>query len=275
MHLIREGQFSVASTLLNESAAAGHPITIPSHLESDFRSLYDILTSLAAHDLGPAIQWAHSRASQLEHRGSNLEFELCKLQFITLFLGTLPDCTPALSYIRSEFVRFQAKHLKEISQLFLAFAYKYEIAAQQEQQQLGMVDSGKGAPGGGGRYPYPEVFHNVQGRWDEIGKMFTREYCGLLGLSAESPLFLAVTAGGVALPVLEKLRRITEEKGTEWTSHGELPVCPLPTTPIHGGFMLSPLFFRSKSRSPLRVIISTASLSALSPKTRPQKIILR
>ncbi|TGZ79680.1 hypothetical protein EX30DRAFT_333262 [Ascodesmis nigricans] len=229
MHLMREGHFSVASHLLDEATGAGHPIAVPPSLEEDFRTLYSILDSLSGHDLNPAIEWAHSRAHDLEHRGSNLEFELCRLKFITLFLDALETGPEeAMQFARTEFHRFQQRHFRDCLQLFLAFTYRAGIAGMMtgKNQPKDVVNP---AP-----YPYYNLFQNVEERWENIGKMFTSEYCGLLGLSAESPLFLAVTAGSVALPVLEKLRRITEDKGTEWTSHGELPVeIPLPSPRYH------------------------------------------
>ncbi|KAK5294429.1 hypothetical protein LTR16_001288, partial [Cryomyces antarcticus] len=76
--------------------------------------------------------------------------------------------------------------------------------------------------------PYAHIFYNGSA-WDEVANSFTREFCSLLGLSADSPLYLAATAGAIALPTLLKLENIMKEKRTEWTTRQELPVAiPLP-----------------------------------------------
>lgn len=77
--------------------------------------------------------------------------------------------------------------------------------------------------------PYAELFKNPQQLWVSVSRTFTREFCSLLQLSAESPLYIAATAGAIALPTLLKMTSIMKEKKTEWSSANELPVeIPLP-----------------------------------------------
>ncbi|KAF3189768.1 hypothetical protein TWF788_009753 [Orbilia oligospora] len=65
--------------------------------------------------------------------------------------------------------------------------------------------------------------------WQSIIESFTTEFCALLRLSAESPLYVATTAGAIALPTFNKMATIMKAKKTEWTSQNELPVeVPLP-----------------------------------------------
>lgn len=71
--------------------------------------------------------------------------------------------------------------------------------------------------------PYSAIFNNSSA-WDDVAQFFTREFCSLLGLSADSPLYIATTAGAIALPTLLKLQTIMKAKRTEWTSDNELPV---------------------------------------------------
>jgi E3 ubiquitin-protein transferase RMND5 len=57
-------------------------------MQEQFLSMYHILGELKDHrNLEPAIEWARDHARDLEVRGSNLEFELCRLQYVNLFLG--------------------------------------------------------------------------------------------------------------------------------------------------------------------------------------------
>ncbi|KAI9805855.1 MAG: hypothetical protein M1825_000469 [Sarcosagium campestre] len=228
MHLVREGQFEVASTFLHE-VVSNPPKAVPTpgtpfpnvpagggmdmnmlnlkELQRVFADMYQILDALRdKRDLTPAIEWARSCSDKLEQRGSNLEFELGRLQFIWFFLNdNSPDGSigleSALHYARSQFGRFQQRYLREIKRLSGAMAYRTNL-----QQS-----------------PYSHLFHDSSA-WDDIATSFTREYCALIGLSADSPLYIAATAGAIALPTLLKLASIMREKKTEWTTQNELPV---------------------------------------------------
>lgn len=232
MHLLREGQFSVASTFLTDATAhtarSGSTIESPypyATLEHDlgidslrsetlrkqFANMYHILHELKnERNLLPAIQWARAHSTRLEERGSNLEFELGRLQFVRLFMEEATGegssrisqgQRKALDYARQEFGHFQGRYLREIQ--FLGGAVAFSPNLQQS--------------------PYGRLFHN-NNSWEELANSFTREFCALLGLSADSPLYIAATAGAIALPTLLKLQTIMKEKRTEWTTQHELPV---------------------------------------------------
>ncbi|OCL08718.1 hypothetical protein AOQ84DRAFT_363865 [Glonium stellatum] len=240
MHLLREGQFSVASTFIEEAnARPPHPEPTPGtpnpyiqdkgwekdlangtlnseKLQKQFADMYHILRQLREQrNLGPAIAWAREWRENLETRGSNLEFELCRLQFVCLFVGhdgegnmgdPIGGPLRAWAYARSEFGPFQHRYAREVQQLVGAMAFWENIP-----------DS-----------PYRRFFYN-DSAWEEVANSFTREFCSLLGLSADSPLYIATTAGAIALPTLLKLQNIMKEKRTEWTTQNELPVeIPLP-----------------------------------------------
>lgn len=202
MHLIREGQFATSALFLTEAG----PIDIPASLQSEFITLYEILAAMISRDLGPAIRWARANAHLLDPRGSNLDFELCKLQFVHLFTTATP--ADAMRYARTEFHRFQEKHLPEIARLMSAFLY---IPTLHES-------------------PYAPLFADPERAWAQAAHAFTREFCSLLGLAAESPLYIAATAGAIALPTLLKMAAIMKDKKTEWSTVNELPVLPPPPT---------------------------------------------
>ncbi|WAO84302.1 Hypothetical protein NCS54_00151100 [Fusarium falciforme] len=259
MHLLREGQFSVASTFLNE--AHDHPPHREArsprqtdedgdddmdnddddepeddirnlhseHLQNKFSEMYSILSELKERNLVPAIDWARANSSQLEAKGSTLEFELSKLQFVWLFKGSsvngLPDDAErngplgALAYARQHFARFQARHLREIQQLCCALVYAPNLAAS----------------------PYKHIFE-IDSAFEDVAMSFTREFCSLLGLSAESPLYIAVTAGSIALPRLIKYTTYMREKKTEWTTENELAFeTPLPESMIYHPIFVCPV----------------------------------
>lgn len=229
MHLLREGQFSVASTFLDEilekkimlqRTDPSHPTgqavdalnvdEVPSdQIRKQFNVMYYILHELKEKkNLLPAIEWSRENRDALEARGSNLEFELCRLQFVWLYLGEYPQLggpvgnwKDALEYARREFQAFMPRYIREVQQLMGAMAFCPNLQAS----------------------PYSGIFNNPSA-WEDVAQFFTREFCSLLGLSADSPLYIAATAGAIALPTLLKLQTIMKAKRTEWTSENELPV---------------------------------------------------
>lgn len=240
MHLLREGQFSVAASFLSEisdqktmdaemdvSSSEFSPSStsstnllneVPSNeIRKQFASMYYILQELKEkNNLLPAIEWSRENREALEARGSNLEFELCRLQFVWVFHGeshdqSIRDRQAAINYARREFQGFLHRYPQQVQQLMGAMAYCSNL---------------KGSP-------YASIFNNPSA-WDDVAQFFTREFCSLLGLSADSPLYVAATAGAIALPTLLKLQTIMKSKRTEWTSENELPVCFLlpPKSPI-------------------------------------------
>lgn len=273
MHLLREGQFSVASTFIEEaqdtpphhalyqqlesedspSAELDEPmddddmdtdgrtsVTASTNdnndlsslqsqeLQTKFAEMYSILQDLKAHHLGSAIDWARSNSNELEARGSNLEFELSKLQYVWLFKGAAVNGLPederngrsgALAYARQHFGRFQARHSGEIEKLASAMAFAPNLAAS----------------------PYKSVF-STESAFTDVAASFTREFCSLLGLSAESPLYIAVTAGALALPRLMKYTMAKRAKGTEWTTDNELAFeTPLPERMVYHSIFVCPV----------------------------------
>ncbi|KAK4170094.1 protein RMD5 A [Cladorrhinum sp. PSN259] len=263
MHLLREGQFSVASTFINE--VQGHnkretSVDVDDTMDEDdneyvdadvsasptpsdnydlsslhsrelhnhFSEMYRILQHLKTKDLDPAIAWAGRNSVELEARGSNLEFELSKLKYVWLFKGPTVNGGPsddsngflgALSYARKTFGRFGARHLPEIQRLVCAMVYAPNLSAS----------------------PYANTFA-TESAFVDVASSFTREFCSLLGLSAESPLYLAATAGALALPQLMKYTQKTRAKGTEWTTSNELAFeTPLPESMLYHSIFVCPV----------------------------------
>ncbi|KAI4088274.1 MAG: hypothetical protein LQ344_006188 [Seirophora lacunosa] len=235
MHLLREGQFSVASTFLSEATKdkgsdnmeddltmsgteqdLGLDSLKSESLRKQFANMYHILHEMKnERNLLPAIEWARDKSDELEKRGSNLEFELGKLQFVWLFVGRqnqkgqpkmYEGRQHALEYVRQELSHFRPRYLRELQQLCGAIAFCPNLPQS----------------------PYRRTFLNNDA-WDELAISFTKEFCALLGLSADSPLYIAATAGAIALPHFSKLQVIMKDKRTEWTTKHEIPVeVPLP-----------------------------------------------
>lgn len=280
MHLLREGQFDVASIFLAEAldhspqthAMAGTPNPAGTdssdlsslrsqELQEKFSNMYQILHELKNCNLRPAIQWAEQNSQDLENRGSNLEFELCKLQYVWLFLGpgvnNLPDDLnngpyAAFSYAKQTFSRHQLRFTKDCQQLIAAMVFKSNLKAS----------------------PYVHLF-NTSSAWSDVAQSFTREFCSLLGLSPISPLYIACTAGAVALPTLLKLANIVKEKRTEWTTQDELPVeIALPKSMIFHAIFVCPVSKEQTTEAnppmmmPCGHVVAKESLQRLSKGSR-------
>jgi hypothetical protein len=263
MHLLREGKFNVAATFVEEANA--HPPRTSREtslaprqtwefksetLQKQFGDMYHILHELRQEsNLTPAIQWARKHRNVLESRASNLEFELCRLEFVRLFLDEIPSGDlprRAWEYANREFQPFQRRYEKEVAELASSLAFYQNIET----------------------CPYRHLFLN-NNSWEDVANTFTKEFCSMLGLSADSPLYVAATAGAIALPVLNKVKSIMIANRTEWTTAQEMPV----------GFRPSPYFYsqaHSVHRPKYRfhhLINSTPSLCVLSAKSKPLMII--
>ncbi|KAK6215965.1 hypothetical protein LQW54_003940 [Pestalotiopsis sp. IQ-011] len=288
MHLLREGKFGAASTFIKEAQPQQPDTSISSlqsqlspsavefqessrsttptdahiadvddelstlqseALQSSFADMYSILTALKQHNLIPAIEWARCKARELEARGSNLEFELCKLQFIWLFKGPsvngLPDTeengmSGALQYAKENFGRFQNRHLREITRLSAAMVYASNLPMS----------------------PYRNIF-DITIAFDDVAASFTREFCSLLGLSAESPLYVTATAGAIALPQLMKFMSRVKGKNTEWTTDQEMPFeTPLPKSMIYHPIFVCPVSKEQATAENPPVILSCGHVLA-------------
>lgn len=266
MHFLREGLFDVASTFVGEvlqgpdapakdagkfwrveDQARRAALELPRYdsedeemddrdtdtgedLQTKFADMYSILHALRSEKtLEPAIAWAKANSEALEARGSNLEFELCKLRFVGLYhsdimeqgapLGGQNGPLRALEYARETFPHFSRRYFRETASLLGALAYAPDVKNS----------------------PYSHLFYDTTA-WEDVASSFTREFCGLLGLSERSPLYTAVTAGGIALPVLGKLERVIGSVGGQWTSAGEMPVeIPLPPSYLFHSIFVCPV----------------------------------
>jgi len=83
--LLSEGQ-TVTMTVNDQPMIDSEELKVEDILRA-FLKMYSILDDLKVYNLESAIQWARQNSLQLEQRGSNIEFELCKLQYLWLFHG--------------------------------------------------------------------------------------------------------------------------------------------------------------------------------------------
>ncbi|CAM0140916.1 hypothetical protein VKS41_003592 [Umbelopsis sp. WA50703] len=204
LHFIRQGQFELSESFIREAGMTDDEEigTSTSQLKEQFREMHDIMKELKAGNTDAAIKWATEHHDGLQKRGSSLEFQLHRLKFIKL-LGI--NKMEALYYGRTHFDEFADRHMSEIRRLMTSLIYHNKLS-----------DS-----------PYAD-FMSTQD-WVGIKDTFQRDFCALLDMSADSPLYISVLVGTMALPTIIKVVTIMNTKRTEWSQQDELPVeIPLP-----------------------------------------------
>ncbi|KAI5302590.1 hypothetical protein KEM56_000542 [Ascosphaera pollenicola] len=258
MHFLREGQFEVADTFVkeqeqeareqddspdvngfnddieltdvpdfNQAAGGGRQQVSSDNMKEDFIRMYEILDEFKKHNLAPAIEWADHHKKTLDKKGSNLAFELCRLQYLFLFQGNQDNdamvydeiaimrrSVAAIQFAREHFHNYVALHGQEIKELVGAIPFSTNLA-----------DS-----------PYASRLHN-QSLWDATIQSFTREYCSVLGLSAESPLYIAATAGVISMSTFQKTQAVMSN-----TVLGGEPDKIMSDVPLPKSFRFHPVF---------------------------------
>lgn len=212
MHFARSGQFDIARQFMEEA-----DVTIQADLLDQFSVMYKIVKALLNEDLSLAIEWASTKRKDLLDLGSNLEFVLHKVQYIRLLLNN-DDISVALNYARKHLSVFGDRYFSDISKLMCSALYYKNIKQS----------------------PYQDIFDLPS--YEKLSSMFSSEFCFLLGLSPESPIYLAVTAGSLSLPVLAKVEQLMKSKKAEWTTTDELPAeIPLPNELIFHSIFVCPV----------------------------------
>ncbi|CDS08730.1 hypothetical protein LRAMOSA10091 [Lichtheimia ramosa] len=201
IHFIRQGQFELCDAFMAEAGIDEEDeLRLTTELlKKEFHRMYSILQSLdQGQELTEAIKWAQSHHEELKKLGSNLEFDLHRLRFIQLLREQRQ--MEALAYGQKHFFLFADKHMTEIKRMMTSIIYYRDLTTS----------------------PYADLCSPTL--WIEIRQEFQRDFCSLLSMSAESPLYASVLVGTTALPVILKLYKIVSATKTEWSQQDELPV---------------------------------------------------
>lgn len=263
MHLLREGKFEVANTLvaqLNERVAAagggegqddGGQVAINDWIEelAQPNNLQDADGGVEMANTGKERGWLQKKFTEMYH--------------ILDSLRNQHDLGPAITWAREHSreleqrgsnLEFELSRLKFVElytnedvmsddpwegpmraleyarEVFPAFSSRYRHDSASLAGSLGFSPDLLASP-------YTTLF-STPSAWDQTCQSFTLEFCALLGLSSTSPLYTACTAGTIALPILEKVERVMAQTRGQWTSVNELPV----ETPLPREFMYHSVF---------------------------------
>ncbi|KAG0046215.1 hypothetical protein BGZ83_008605 [Gryganskiella cystojenkinii] len=192
-HFIRQGNFEIGDMFAKEAG-----LNVPDSMRHQFVEMFDIVAALKANNLEPALQWATRHRSGLEKRSSTLEFKLHRQRYLQLLEAK--EIQAAIAYARQNFAYFGTRHTQEIFRLMCCIIYMKHIKTS----------------------PYADLFASNANA--DIQHMFTRDFCSLIGLSCDSPLYVSVTVGTQAMPTMIKMATIMKAKKTEWSQQSELPV---------------------------------------------------
>jgi len=213
-HLYRQGQLVIAESLAQEANILEYQAQ-----REPFLEVNAILEALKSQNLGPALDWAARNREALNMRGtarllmgststrpivqqrSSLELRLHKLKFVELLRQG--NRLEAIKYARQNFPNFVDGQEREVQSLMGAVMYAGP----------GLAES-----------PYAHLLDPTH--WTEIGDLFLRDACALLGLAVESPLVVAVNAGCVALPALLNIKQVMLQRQVPgvWNAKDELPI---------------------------------------------------
>ncbi|KAI8377304.1 CTLH/CRA C-terminal to lish motif domain-containing protein [Blakeslea trispora] len=201
LHFIRQGQFDLCDEFMNESDI---PLNDPlrdtvEQLKNEFEQMYIILDKMEhAQDLEPAIEWTKVHQEELTALSSSLGFNLHRMRFIQLLLST--DPITAVLYGQQHFHAYRDRHFTEIKRLMTATLFSQNLSTSR----------------------YADLCSPQN--WTSIKQEFQHDFCSLLKMSAQSPLYTSVYVGITALPIIMKLYTIMSSKKTEWSAQNELPV---------------------------------------------------
>ncbi|KAF9939428.1 hypothetical protein BGZ67_009553 [Mortierella alpina] len=173
-------------------------LEVPDSMRHQFVEMFDIVAALKENNLEPALQWATRHRSGLEKRSSTLEFKLHRQRYLQLLeAGQVQD---SIAYARMNFGYFGNRHIEDIKRLMCCIIFMDHIKTS---RYADLMD--------------PNTNSDIQ-------HMFTRDFCSLIGLSCDSPLYVSVTVGTQAMPTMIKMASIMKAKKTEWSQQSELPV---------------------------------------------------
>jgi hypothetical protein len=158
--------------------------------KSVFVEMHSILDAMDT-SLDPCLNWC---LKNQDVKGvKDLQFQLHKANFISFLQSN--QLKVALEYAKSHFNSYSDSNLKEIQQLMTSILFKNK-----------------------NKYNY-----DISQIKSDIKYLFSNLFCQNLGLSPESPLYVALNVGVTAIPRLQKSQKVLK-KGVEWSQQGELPV---------------------------------------------------
>jgi len=235
LHLHREGRTRTAAKLVEEAGLSSAALRLEAY-EALARVHEVIAAAMERRELGPACRWAAEHREGLRRLGSNLEFQLARLQFLVLLTGEILGSEPGEGVVDMEME--DAKEEEEEGES------KHERGRKRTRDSVALAFARQhlapfAVPGGGhveqvrtlmgcllyagrlDRSPYQDLLSPEL--WEEAMEALHTEGCRLLGLPVESPLSVCYRASLRALGPLAKMRQVVQNSKGDWEGLEELP----------------------------------------------------
>ncbi len=221
LHLYREGRARTAAKLVEEAGLSSAALQLEAY--EGLSHVHEVIAAaMQRQELGLARQWAAEHREGLRRLGSNLEFQLARLQFLMLLRqeeaagdgehgtnGTVRGRRrkrgsdgAVLAFARQHLAPFAVAgdgHLEEVRALMGCLLYAGRLETS----------------------PYRALLSD--GMWSEAMEALHSDSCRLLGLPVESPLSVCYRASLRALGPLAKMRHVVQSSKGDWEALEELP----------------------------------------------------
>lgn len=235
LHLYRQGRTCTAAKLVEEAGLSSAALRFEAH-EALARVHKVITAAMERRELGPACRWAAEHHEGLQRLGSNLEFQLARLQFLVLLTR---DNVCNARWKETEVVKMEdakdeeeggkSKHERGRKRIrddvALTFARQhlapFAVAGGGHMEQVRTLMGCLLYAGRLDRSPYQDLLSPEL--WEEAMEALHTEGCRLLGLPVESPLSVCYRASLRALGPLAKMRQVVQNSTGDWEGLEELP----------------------------------------------------
>lgn len=180
---MREGHLGVVEVLEERRQLA----KLPDEVKEHFKTIHSLISQINHGCMDEAKSWLAEHQGDLQRTGSDIEFTLHKLHFLTLFRSESSDASAtAMQYIRQHIDSTNQAHLKDLSKLLTGALYPDP-----------------------GNSPYDSDFHT--GARSQLLADFISESCQLVGLPCSPMLMTVVDAAAQALPGLIRFAKVSSE----------------------------------------------------------------
>lgn len=193
-HFHRVNERDIADAVVKESQIEWNSDRADIYFELSF--LQDAINQ---RNLKPAIEWCVRNSLQLKRMKSDLEFKLIRLEYLQL-LETKSRKT-CLEYAQNTLPRFCDNYLSSVKPLMGALVYHNNVQNS----------------------PYALYYSDLL--WDEAKMTMRNNFCVLMKIPFQCPIYTTVAVGHVALPRLLKMKSVfTDKHENRWSEQNEIPM---------------------------------------------------
>eukprot|EP00825_Cyclidium_porcatum_P020339 TRINITY_DN2307_c0_g1_i1.p1 TRINITY_DN2307_c0_g1~~TRINITY_DN2307_c0_g1_i1.p1 ORF type:complete len:255 (-),score=42.22 TRINITY_DN2307_c0_g1_i1:153-917(-) len=156
-----------------------------------------IKLEIRTKNLENAIQWTKDHLQELDELGSQLYFNLIKMNFVTILMNLGREV--AIDFSKKNFQQFSHTHQLEIQRLMTSLLYIQSLQTS----------------------PYKDLYDDSN--WEKLSEQFLSDFCKINQLSIQSVLQSCISAGTLALPLFIKYSTVNKNN-QDWKKKNEFPI---------------------------------------------------